>query len=183
MSTPEATGLTIADLEALPDDTVIRNLIDGDLFVTPAPSIRHQRVVTEIAWRLRTFVGECDGVVLVAPAAVRLSDRDMPEPDVLVVMAPHLDRIGERYVEGAPDLVVEVSSPSTRRLDLIRKRRLYERFAVPEYWFVDLDADRVEAYRLADHRYGAPTVYEHDDVAEASVLEGFSTAVAAFLVG
>lgn len=130
MSTPEATGLTVADLEAMPDDMVIRNLIDGELFVTPAPT-----------------------------------------------------RIGEQYTEGPPDLVVEVSSPSTRRLDLLRKRRLYERFAVPEYWFVDLDADRVEAYRLADQRYGAPTVYEHDDVAEAAVLEGFSVAVAALLAG
>ena len=120
MSTPEATGLTIADLEAMPDDMVIRNLIWS-------------------RW--------------------------------------------ERYVEGPPDLVVEVSSPSTRRLDLLRKERLYERFGVPEYWFVDLDADRIEAYRLADHRYGAPTVYEHDDVAAASVLDGFSVAVAVPLVG
>lgn len=183
MSTPEATGLTVADLEAMPDDMVIRNLIDGELFVTPAPTTRHQRVVVQIIRRLGDHADAHGGEVLTAPCGVHLSDRDVPEPDVIYLLHDHLDRIGEQYIEGPPDLVVEVSSPSTRRLDLFRKRRLYERFAVPEYWFVDLDADRVEAYRLADQRYGAPTVYEHDDVAEAAVLEGFSVAVAALLAG
>jgi Uma2 family endonuclease len=81
------------------------------------------------------------------------------EPDVVFV-AP--DRVGqltdERYVDIAPDLVVEVSSPSTRRLDLIKKRALYEREGVPEYWFVDLEAERVDVHRLdATGHYGAPS--------------------------
>jgi Uma2 family endonuclease len=183
MSTPRATGLTIADLDAMPEDMVIRNLIDGELFVTPAPTTRHQRVVIKIIRRLGDYADAHGGEVLAAPCAVHLSDRDVPEPDVLYLLHDHLHRIGERYVEGPPDLVVEVSSPSTRRFDLLRKRRLYERFGVPEYWFVDLEAERVEAYRLGDHRYGAPTLYERDDVARASALEGFSTAVAALVVG
>jgi Uma2 family endonuclease len=183
MSTPQASGLTVADLEAMPEDMVIRNLIDGELFVTPAPTTRHQRVVVWIIRRLGDYADAHGGEVLTAPCAVRLSDRDVPEPDVLYLLPQHLDRVGELYIEGAPDLVVEVSSPSTRRLDLLRKRRLYERFGVPEYWFVDLDADRVEIYRLGGGRYGAPTVYERADVAGSSVLEGFTVAIDDLLVG
>ena len=77
---------------------------------------------------------------------------------MLFVRAEHLDRFTDRYIGAAPDLVVEVSSPSTRRTDVVRKRALYERFAVPEYWFVDLDADRIEVYLLEGDRYPTPTL-------------------------
>jgi Uma2 family endonuclease len=73
--------------------------------------------------------------------------------------------------------VVEVSSPSTRRLDLVRKRRQYERFGVAEFWFVDLDADRVEVYTLVDGRYGPPTIVGSDGTVEASAVEGLAVAV------
>ena len=177
MATPEATGLTVADLEAMPEDMVIRHLIDGELFVVPPPTIRHQRVVTEILWRLRSYVDKHGGVALTAPTGVRLSDRDMPEPDVLVVGVEHRHRLGERYVEGPPDLVVEVSSPSTRRLDLVRKRRQYERFGVPEYWFVDLDADRIEVYVLEGASYAAPAVAERGHTVRSVVLAGLAVEV------
>ena len=177
MSTPEATGLSVADLEAMPEDMVIRNLIDGELFVTPAPTIRHQRVVVRVIRLLDRFAEAHGGEVLTAPCAVHLSDRDVPEPDVLFLCPDGLHRVSERYVEGPPDLVVEVSSPSTRRLDLVRKRRLYERFRVAEYWFVDLDADRVEVYVLGDGRYGAPAIVERDGVLVSSVLNGLEVPV------
>ena len=182
MSTPQATGLTVADLEAMPEDMVIRNLVDGELFVSPAPTIRHQRVVIEIIRKLGNHVDTHGGVVLTAPCAVRPSDRDVPEPDVLYVAAGHLDRLGERYIEGPPDLVVEVSSPSTLRLDLVYKRRLYERFAVPEYWFVDLDADRVEVYVLRDGHYQTPLLAERDERLRSVVLDGFEVVVGDLLV-
>jgi Uma2 family endonuclease len=182
MSTPQATGLTVADLEAMPEDMVIRNLIDGELFVTPAPTTRHQRVVVEFIRALADYSDAHGGVVLTAPCAVRLSDRDVPEPDVLYVTASHVDRIGEHYVDGPPDVVVEVSSPSTRRFDLVRKRRLYERFEVPEYWFVDLDADRVESYVLRDGRYPAPTLAECGAQLRSVTLDGFTVAVADLVV-
>ena len=76
-----------------------------------------------------------------------------------------------------PDLVVEVSSPSTRRLELTRKRELYERFGVPEYWFVDLDADRVEVYRLEGERFGPPVLFGMGDTLEPPPIGGFRLAV------
>ncbi|CAN5919375.1 Uma2 family endonuclease [soil metagenome] len=177
MATPMAVGFTVADLEAIPEDMVIRNLIDGELFVTPAPTTRHQRTVIRIIDALLDHAKAHGGEVLTAPCAVHLSDRDMPEPDVLFLLPGNLSRIGERYVVGPPDLVVEVSSPSTRRLDLVRKRRLYERFAVPEYWFVDLDADRFEVYVLCDGRYGAPLLVGFDDAVRATAIDGLVVSV------
>ncbi len=177
MATPSATGLTIADLEAAPEDTVIRHLIDGDLYVVTPPTIRHQRVVARMFAALLRHADAHGGEVLTAPTGVRLSDRDMPEPDVLYVRAENLDRLGERYVEGAPDLVVEVSSRSTRRLDIVLKRRQYERFGVEEYWFVDLDADHVAVYRLGGGRYGPPIVHEPGELIVAAVIDGLEVRV------
>ena len=182
MSTPAAVGLMVADLEAIPEDMVIRNLIDGELFVTPTPTTRHQRVVIEIIWALREHAGTHGGQVLTAPCGVYLSDRNVPEPDVLFLLDDHLDRIGTQYIQGAPDLVVEVSSPSTRRLDLVRKRELYERFGVPEYWFADLDQECIQVYVLQDGRYPKPVVVERGETLHAAALPGFTAAVDNLLV-
>src|SRR5438105_13054432 len=84
------------------------------------------------------------GQVFVAPTDVYLSDASVVEPDVLYLRPENVSRVESRLVRSAPDVVVEVSSPSTRRLELVRKRELYERFGRPEHWFVDLDADRLE---------------------------------------
>lgn len=182
MSTPAAVGLTVADLEAIPEDMVIRNLIDGELFVTPAPTTRHQRVVISIIIALHDHTAVHGGEVLTAPCGVYLSDRNVPEPDALFLLHEHLDRIGEQYIEGPPDLVVEVSSPSTRRLDLVRKRELYERFRVPEYWFVDLDEDQVQVYVLQDGRYPKPLVAKRGETVQSVVLPEFAAAVDDLLV-
>jgi Uma2 family endonuclease len=182
MSTPAAVGLTVADLEAIPEDMVIRNLIDGELFVTPTPTTRHQRVVISIIVALHDHVAAHGGEVLTAPCGVYLSDQNVPEPDVLFLRDEHLDRIGEQYIEGPPDLVVEVSSPSTRRLDLMRKRELYERFGVPEYWFADLHQDCFQVYVLQDGRYRKPVVVKQGDTLRSVVLPEFTAAVDDLLV-
>ena len=124
-------GLVYEDLERFPDDGLRRELIRGELIVTPSPRTRHQRVVAVLTARLYGFQQQHGGVVLPAPSDVLFADDTVLEPDVLFVTAAHRDRVGERYTDGPPDLVVEVSSPSTRRLELVRKREVYERFAAP----------------------------------------------------
>jgi Uma2 family endonuclease len=100
----------------------------------------------------------------------------VPEPDVVYVGPDKVDGSERRYLK-AVDLVVEVSSQSTRRFDLVRKRALYERFGVPEYWFVDLDADRVAIYRHDGKSYGDPSVVFRGDVLESPHLPGLAVAV------
>lgn len=169
---PKTTGLTYADLEKFPEDNFRRELIDGDLIVTAAPNTRHQRAVTQLVTEFELYARQHGGEVLPAPYDVYFSDTNVVEPDVLFVTADHLANIEAKYIRVAPDIVVEVSSPSTRRLELSRKKDLYERFGVPEYWYVDLDADRIEVYRLAEGRYGAPTLLGRHELVSSELFPG-----------
>src|SRR5262249_1604689 len=141
MATLPTSGLTYADLERFPEDNLRREIIDGELFVTAAPVLRHQVVVAFLTAELVLHQRARGGIALPAPTDVFFSDTNVVEPDVIFVRADHMNRAETKFVRSAPDLVVEVSSPSTRHTDLVRKRDLFERFGVPEYWFVDLDAE------------------------------------------
>jgi Uma2 family endonuclease len=177
MASPAHTGFTYADLERLPaDDGVKHELIDGELFMSPKAVLRHQYVATRIARVLLDYADEHGGAAYAEPGAY-FSDVTYLIPDVVLVTATTRKGLDTRHIDTTPDLIVEVSSPATRRLDLIRKRDLYERQGVPEYWFVDLDADRVEAYRLTDGHYPAPIVVERDGVVEPPHLPGLAVSV------
>jgi Uma2 family endonuclease len=114
--------------------------------------------------------------VFPAPLDVFFSDTNVVEPDVLFVTAANLGKLEDRFVRSAPDLVVEVSSPSTRKLEVVRKRELYERFEVPEYWYVDIEVDLIQVYRLAEG-YGMARVLGRGDRIEPVAVPGFSVAV------
>jgi Uma2 family endonuclease len=96
---------------------------------------------------------------------------------VIFIRAEHAERIERAFVRSAPDLVVEVSSPSTRKRDLTKKRDLYERFGVPEYWFVDLDADRVEVYRREGGAFAPPKILDRDEELDSPEVPGFAMSV------
>lgn len=178
MATEErTTGLTYEDLLGFPDDNLRREIIDGELIVTAAPRRRHQLAVTRILVPLALYADRHGGEALPAPRDVYLSDKSVVEPDVVFTRAEHLERSEEPFVRGAPDIVVEVSSPSTRRLELHRKRDLYERYGVPEYWFVDLESDRIEVYRLEGGRYAHPRILERAESLESPIVPGLSISV------
>ena len=178
MAAPAHTRLTYDDLGSFPDDRLRREIIGGELFVTPAPRVRHQDVVVRIVARLFAYAEQHGGRVYPAPLDVVFTDSDVVEPDVLYVAPWNLERLEERFVRGAPDIVVEVSSPSTRRLELVRKRDLYERHRVPDYWYVDLDADRLELYRLGqERRYGVPTLLGRGDALASPQVPGLELSI------
>ncbi len=168
---------TYDDLARFPDDNLRRELIDGELIVTPAPRLRHQDVVMRVSARLFAWVEEHGGKVYPAPTDVYFDDRTVLKPDVLLVRSEHAAKLTEKFVRSAPDVVVEVSSPSTRRLELVRKREVYERFGVPEYWYVDLDADRIEVHRLESGRYPAPRLLRRGETLESPEVPGLSLPV------
>jgi Uma2 family endonuclease len=174
---PKPKGLVYDDLRAFPEDNLRRELIDGELIVTPAPSTRHQDVVLRLGASLLDWTRANGGKVYVAPTDVFFSDSNVVEPDVLFVAPENVHRVERAFVRSAPDLVVEVSSPSTRRLEIVRKRELYERFGVPEYWYVDLEVDRVEVVRLEAGRYGTPALYGRADRLESPLIPGFAVEV------
>src|SRR2546428_4284403 len=174
MATKPKARYTYEDRQAFPEDSLRREIIDGELIVTAAPATRHQRVVAALVIELGLYARTHGGLVLPAPTDVFFSDVNVVEPDVVFVRAAHVARVEKKFIRSAPDLVVEVSSPTTRRLELVRKRELYERFGVPEYWFIDLDVDRVEIYRRSDDRFDPPILLRRGDTLESPILPGFS---------
>ncbi|MDR7421771.1 MAG: Uma2 family endonuclease [Armatimonadota bacterium] len=146
--------LTYDDYLRMPDDRTRKEIIGGELFVAAAPSPAHQRVVVHVAASLLAAARTHGlGEVLVAPLDVVLSRTDVVQPDVVFVAAPRRAIVGEAAIHGAPDLIVEVVSPSTRKVDRRRKFDLYARAGVAEYWIVDLDGHLVDIYGLAGGAY------------------------------
>ena len=132
-------GVTVADYLSMPETTRPHNLIEGRLYMSPAPVSRHQDIVGELFARLRELAKATGGRAFVAPMDCHLPDGSVLQPDVLYV-APKRVNIVERWVMGAPDLVVEVLSPGTRRFDRSKKMTAYGRNGVREAWLVDPDS-------------------------------------------
>ena len=142
---------TYAHYLRLPDDGQRYEVIRGTLYVSPAPTFEHQFTVVRLARFLDVYVSENDaGVVLVAPFDVRLPQRiaDPVQPDVLFFRKSHEPRPGDPNFSGVPDLVVEVLSPKTRRLDEKVKLPAYRDAGVPEVWFADPRSRTLLVHRL-----------------------------------
>jgi Uma2 family endonuclease len=131
------TTFTYDDLRDVPDDGLRRELIGGDLYVSPAPSPLHQRVVRAILIALDTYARSHGGEAFASPIDVVFSPSDVAEPDVIYLGPEHLSLIGPKYIQGSPDLVVEVLSPSSSDVDPGPKLNMYALHGVPEYWIVD----------------------------------------------
>ena len=138
--------LTVDDYLATPDDQRCQ-LLDGDLILAPAPTLRHQRIVRRLQRGLDDFVlANQLGEVFQSPTDVVTSDHDVTQPDILFVGAARSGIITHANIQGAPDLVVEILSPATVDWDRGYKFGLYARRGVQEYWLVDPAADTVEIF-------------------------------------
>ncbi|MCW8140535.1 MAG: Uma2 family endonuclease [Planctomycetota bacterium] len=142
---------TYEDYRRVPDDGQRHEVLDGEHVVSPAPGRRHQQVLKRLAVKLVLHVeGERRrGEVYFAPFDVLLADDNVVQPDLIFVAEERQALFSERGLEGAPDLVVEVLSPSTRARDRGKKREVYARFGVRELWLVDPDAGTVDLFTLA----------------------------------
>jgi Uma2 family endonuclease len=168
---PRGAALTYADLAAFPDDGSRRELIDGKLIMTPSPRTRHQQIVFRLVGSFYVHLSaHGGGQAFPAPYDVLFTDRDVVEPDLVFVPDEQAGIITDLHVRGAPALLVEVVSDP--RLDRVRKRDLYSRFGVREYWVVDPDADRVEVYRLREGTYGKPEILEAGETLTSEILPG-----------
>ena len=147
---------TVDDLQDLPDDGQRYEVIDGEMFVTPAPSLTHQEAVAALYMRLATYLSrERVGHAFFAPANVVFSRTRGVQPDVFVV--PLIDgRRPKRFEDvGRLLLAAEVLSPTTARADRVAKRRLFREEGVAEYWVVDLDSRTIERSTPAEARVEA----------------------------
>ena len=166
------TKWTYDDLVALGDDGLHHEVIDGEHYVNPAPNIRHQTIVGNLFFALQAWLRTHPvGRAWVSPVDVLFSDFDVVEPDVLYVSNERARIVTTPNVKGAPDLVIEVLSDSTRRKDEIKKRKLYETSGVIEYWIVDPEIDGVRIYHGGARV--AELSLENDDAITTPLLPGF----------
>ncbi len=165
---------TYADYLRLPDDGKRYEIIAGVLYVANAPSFEHQYTVGEVSFALRSFVKQHQsGVILEAPFEVHLAENIKPvQPDVLFIRTDQQPPAGTQVFVGVPDLIVEVISPSSIRLDRTVKFDAYEQAGVPEYWIIDHKARLVEVYTLARGEYALFGQSTGDEVITSHVLPG-----------
>jgi Uma2 family endonuclease len=143
--------VSYADLERWPDDGRRYELYDGEVYVIPAPLLIHQIVLGRLFEALRGYSRTHGGLVAVAPLDIVLTDYDVVQPDVLFFEAKRLHLLDPyKVTRVAPDLAIEILSPSTASNDRGRKRRLQARQGVREYWLVDPKVPSVEIYTMSE---------------------------------
>lgn len=173
-ATNSAVPFTYEDYRNLPESLEQHELLDGDLYVSPAPTPSHQTIVQNIGYLLLGHVRETGaGRVFFSPVDVVLDEggrRHVVQPDVLFISRAREKIVAENEIIGAPDLVIEVLSPGTAERDRGLKRTIYARAGVREHWIVDPALERVEACVLGVSGYGAPAVHERGAEVRPAVL-------------
>ena len=146
---PPRLKLTYDDFVLFPDDGKRHELIDGEHYVTPSPNVRHQQIQRELFGPIWSYLQTHPiGQVFISPLDVVFSRFDVVEPDLIYLSNERANTVlTQANVQGAPELVIEIGSPSTRQRDETIKRHLYERAGVSEYWVVDPEIDVVRVYR------------------------------------
>lgn len=168
---------THADLLAAPEDNKRREIIDGELFVTPSPYFDHQRILRNLYDALRRYLEKHPiGELLFAPLDVILSEYDVLEPDLLFVLNEHR-HILKDWVRGAPDLAVEILSSTTASRDRGLKMRTYARYGVREYCLVDPNQRAIEVYRLVAGGYELARTFQSTDTLTSELFPGLGLPV------
>jgi len=174
--------LTYDDFLLFPDDGLRHEIIDGEHYVTPAPSVRHQDLVGRLYMALGNYLSAHPGTgrLFLAPLDVVFSFYDVVEPDLLFIARDQLEIMTEKNIQGAPALVLEVLSKSTRTRDERIKRELFERSGVREYWLVDPGRNQLTVHRRRDDRVLsalAPLTADEHAVLTTPLLDGFSLSI------
>ncbi len=172
---------TYAAYATIPDDGQRYEVIRGTLYMAPAPGTTHQAVN---AWFIHYLIVHIQvaglGRVFGAPCDVQLSDGSVVQPDVLVVLAANHERIMPDGVDGSPDSVVEIASPSTATYDRDKKLHAYERSGVPEYWIADPIARTIEVLVLREGAYHPQGVFQGQGLLPSTIVPGFPVRVTQF---
>src|SRR4030042_2825586 len=144
---------TYEDYLKTPDDKRYE-LIEGELLMTPSPATKHQRISRELEFVILKFVKANNlGEVFDAPCDVYLDNENVVQPDILFISKESLNIIGEKNIQGAPDLAIDIISENTAYRDLVQKKKLYAKFGVKEYWVVVPGEESIEVYTLKDNTY------------------------------
>jgi len=171
--------LSYSDYLNLTDEERLE-IIDGVPYnMTPAPSTKHQQVSMNLSYLLMNFFKEKKCEVFAAPFDVRLFAEGKADDEVFHVIQPDLSvicdkrKLDEKGCAGSPDLIIEILSPSSAKMDKLTKRNLYEEALVKEYWIVDPQNELVELYHLGENElYGKPDFFSAEDTIESILFNG-----------
>jgi Uma2 family endonuclease len=166
---------TVDDYLSMPEGGPRYELIEGDLIMAPAPNSEHQDIARDISFAFITYARTHGGKVYFSPLDVYLDDHNVVQPDILWISPARVSRVSKRGLEGAPDLVVEILSKSTKTRDKNVKLKLYRRFGVREYWLVDPKTSTIEIHCF-QHDNDVRTLAV-DDLVVSPVLPGFEMPV------
>ena len=165
---------TYSDYEKLGEGAPYQ-LIGGNLVMNPAPVPTHQRISRNIEYYLFAFVQEHNlGEVFYSPIDVLLGTQEVYQPDILFIAKNRLSIIGEKNIQGAPDLVIEILSESSVYNDLKKKKKVYESGGVQEYWIVDPNDQTIEIYVLKGGKYVLEKEFVKTETLQSPLLLGFS---------
>ena len=148
-------------------------LIDGELLTTPSPTPYHQRVSRKLEFILESFITKNTlGEIFYAPCDVYLDNENVVQPDILFISKDRLNIIGDKNIQSAPNLVIEIISENSVYRDMVQKKRLYARFGVKEYWIVIPEEKEVEVYILKGEAYQFYKTCTKVDILESPSLKG-----------
>ena len=166
------TKYSYREYQYFPDNGMRHEIVDGDHYMSPAPSTKHQTVSRRIQFQLYAQI-ELKGLgqVFDAPTDVELSPHDIVQPDLLVVLQKNLRIVSTKRIRGVPDLIIEILSDSNPDHDRVLKLEMYQRAGLPEYWIVDPEEEFVEAYVLAEGRL--KLVGTHRESIQVATMSGF----------
>lgn len=166
--------LTWEDIKDLPESGAKRTeLVDGELIVSPAASSRHQRICTKLGLEIGLFLRTHKlGDLFSSPVHVVLDEHVHYEPDLCFVTKERLAIIGENYISGPPDLIIEVISESNRSHDTVVKFSDYQRYGVKEYWLADPRENHIRVFTLEGSTYQTLGVYPPGDCVQSRTFVG-----------
>ena len=175
---PEKEQYTYADYAELSEGAPYE-LIAGDLVMAPSPTFRHQQVSLRLSAAIfRHAEQHGGGEVVAAPMDVSLSEETTVQPDLIYVASERRKIISEQRIHGAPDLIVEILSPSTAHRDIGIKKRLYEQHGVREYWTVDPESQAVEIHVNTESGFQQQARVVESGSAASTVIDGFRVDIA-----
>jgi Uma2 family endonuclease len=155
--------LTYEDYLSLPNDRNRYEILEGELFMTPAPSLKHQEVSRNLEFLLFSHIKTNNlGKIFYAPVDVILDESTIVQPDLAFISAGRDEVYSRRGIEGAPDLIVEIVSPGTLKFDRVSKCQIYARYGVKWYWIVNPDDRTLDEYELRENCYNLSGSYSGD---------------------
>lgn len=171
--TVEKKKFTYQDYQNLSED-IRYELIEGELIMTPSPTPHHQRISRKLEFLIEKFVNENNlGEIFHAPCDVYLDEHNVVQPDIFFISKDRAHIIGEKKIEGAPDLIIEIVSENSVYKDTVQKKKIYANYGVKEYWIVVPEEKMVEVYYLREiGQYQLIQIYYESDTVEGKVLSG-----------